>query len=345
MDTQQSLSSQHHHHILSYHINPYNQFSIGQSNFVSASSTSANCSSSDISCVDSEHERHLIRPDVFSVHNKDVSFDHQDSGECSQDPQREIEMFVDQTDQQQVLEHNNQYTARCWSNTTPTSATPIQSSCRLGLDCSTSPPASSPHSMHTGFFLQSRECSDSPGSVSSASTVTAGAKYLLEVNNQSERNNNTGYCNLTDRANTQNTILRQTTLSPSPATPSSLDSQSTFVPESPATRSSSSSSKHHPCASKSTGGSGDKTFIKRIRRVKANDRERNRMHNLNEALDKLRKHLPTAKDDSKMTKIETLKSAQEYIQALSRLLIETSAQSSSSTPHIVTLTDLQTTSR
>lgn len=64
----------------------------------------------------------------------------------------------------------------------------------------------------------------------------------------------------------------------------------------------------------------DKIVIRRIRRVKANDRERNRMHNLNEALDKLRRHLPSGKDDAKMTKIETLRSAQEYIQRLSRLL-------------------------
>lgn len=76
------------------------------------------------------------------------------------------------------------------------------------------------------------------------------------------------------------------------------------------------------CANPATSGT-DKVFIKRIRRVKANDRERNRMHNLNKALDRLRKHLPAAKDESKMTKIETLKSAQEYIQTLSRLLAET----------------------
>lgn len=69
--------------------------------------------------------------------------------------------------------------------------------------------------------------------------------------------------------------------------------------------------------------SGGRVVVKRLRRVKANDRERNRMHNLNEALDRLRKHLPCGKEDGKMTKIETLKSAQEYIQALSRLLEET----------------------
>lgn len=83
--------------------------------------------------------------------------------------------------------------------------------------------------------------------------------------------------------------------------------------------------------SKTTTGNPEKIIIKRIRRVKANDRERNRMHNLNEALDRLRKHLPVAKDDTKMTKIETLKSAQEYIQALSRLLLE--ANNSSGGPN------------
>lgn len=74
---------------------------------------------------------------------------------------------------------------------------------------------------------------------------------------------------------------------------------------------------------KSTGVDGEKVFIKRIRRVKANDRERNRMHNLNEALDRLRKHIPGARKDPKMTKIGTLRSAQEYILMLSKILKET----------------------
>jgi len=60
--------------------------------------------------------------------------------------------------------------------------------------------------------------------------------------------------------------------------------------------------------------------IKRNRRVKANDRERNRMHNLNKALDKLRKVLPTFPDDTKLTKIETLRFAHNYIWALSETL-------------------------
>ncbi|XP_043925831.1 neurogenin-1 [Protopterus annectens] len=60
--------------------------------------------------------------------------------------------------------------------------------------------------------------------------------------------------------------------------------------------------------------------IKRTRRVKANDRERNRMHNLNSALDELRSILPTFPDDTKLTKIETLRFAYNYIWALSETL-------------------------
>ncbi|XP_054260877.1 neurogenin-2 [Macrosteles quadrilineatus] len=60
--------------------------------------------------------------------------------------------------------------------------------------------------------------------------------------------------------------------------------------------------------------------IKKHRRQKANDRERNRMHTLNEALDKLRCVLPTFPEDTKLTKIETLRFAHNYIWALSQTL-------------------------
>ena len=60
--------------------------------------------------------------------------------------------------------------------------------------------------------------------------------------------------------------------------------------------------------------------VKRTRRVKANDRERNRMHSLNDALDGLRVVLPTVPDDAKLTKIETLRMAHNYIWALSQTL-------------------------
>ena len=60
--------------------------------------------------------------------------------------------------------------------------------------------------------------------------------------------------------------------------------------------------------------------LKRTRRVKANDRERNRMHNLNSALDQLRTVLPQNTEDAKLTKIETLRFAHNYIWTLSEML-------------------------
>lgn len=60
--------------------------------------------------------------------------------------------------------------------------------------------------------------------------------------------------------------------------------------------------------------------IKKHRRMKANDRERNRMHTLNEALDRLRCALPTFPEDTKLTKIETLRFAHNYIFALKQVL-------------------------
>ncbi|KAM9129127.1 neurogenin-1 [Pangshura tecta] len=60
--------------------------------------------------------------------------------------------------------------------------------------------------------------------------------------------------------------------------------------------------------------------LRRSRRVKANDRERSRMHHLNAALDALRGVLPTFPEDTKLTKIETLRFAYNYIWALSETL-------------------------
>ncbi|XP_024916576.1 neurogenin-3 [Cynoglossus semilaevis] len=56
------------------------------------------------------------------------------------------------------------------------------------------------------------------------------------------------------------------------------------------------------------------------RRMKANDRERDRMHNLNSALDALRRILPALPEDAKLTKIETLRFAHNYIWALTETL-------------------------
>ena len=60
--------------------------------------------------------------------------------------------------------------------------------------------------------------------------------------------------------------------------------------------------------------------MKKTRRIKANDRERTRMHNLNGALDQLRKILPNSSDENKLTKIETLRFAYNYIFALTETL-------------------------
>ncbi|XP_071765367.1 neurogenin-1 [Centroberyx gerrardi] len=70
------------------------------------------------------------------------------------------------------------------------------------------------------------------------------------------------------------------------------------------------------------GRRGDATVhvVKKNRRMKANDRERNRMHNLNDALDALRGVLPAFPDETKLTKIETLRFAHNYIWALSETI-------------------------
>lgn len=62
------------------------------------------------------------------------------------------------------------------------------------------------------------------------------------------------------------------------------------------------------------------------RRMKANVRERHRMHNLNSALDALRSILPALPEDAKLTKIETLRFAYNYIWALTETLRMTEQQ-------------------
>lgn len=58
----------------------------------------------------------------------------------------------------------------------------------------------------------------------------------------------------------------------------------------------------------------------KLRRVKANARERGRMHGLNEALDDLRKYVPCQSKTQKLSKIETLRLARNYINTLSEIL-------------------------
>ncbi|XP_033644360.1 neurogenin-3-like [Asterias rubens] len=79
--------------------------------------------------------------------------------------------------------------------------------------------------------------------------------------------------------------------------------------------------------------------IRRHRRMKANDRERNRMHMLNHALDGLREVLPKFPDDTKLTKIETLRFAHNYIWALSEMLkmVDTNGEGAPIMPPSLTL--------
>ncbi|KAE8626843.1 hypothetical protein XENTR_v10006780 [Xenopus tropicalis] len=58
----------------------------------------------------------------------------------------------------------------------------------------------------------------------------------------------------------------------------------------------------------------------RVRRVKANARERTRMHGLNDALENLRRVMPCYSKTQKLSKIETLRLARNYIWALSDIL-------------------------
>lgn len=76
------------------------------------------------------------------------------------------------------------------------------------------------------------------------------------------------------------------------------------------------------CSSKSkrrTSVAPSKDILKR-RRVAANARERRRMESLNVAFDRLRAVIPSAGEDQKLSKYETLQMAQSYIGALQELL-------------------------
>ncbi|KAH3843258.1 hypothetical protein DPMN_116770 [Dreissena polymorpha] len=60
--------------------------------------------------------------------------------------------------------------------------------------------------------------------------------------------------------------------------------------------------------------------LRKSRRTMANDRERTRMHSLNDALENLKRVLPNCGEDSKLTKIETLRMASNYIFVLTETL-------------------------
>ncbi|XP_018580361.1 class A basic helix-loop-helix protein 15 [Anoplophora glabripennis] len=89
--------------------------------------------------------------------------------------------------------------------------------------------------------------------------------------------------------------------------------------------------KHGGSASSGSASSGTtirrrKTCIsareRNLRRLESNERERMRMHSLNDAFEQLREVIPHIKMERKLSKIETLTLAKNYIMALTNVICE-----------------------
>lgn len=90
----------------------------------------------------------------------------------------------------------------------------------------------------------------------------------------------------------------------------------------------------HGGSASSGGGSGGSTQQARrrkscisarernLRRLESNERERMRMHSLNDAFEQLREVIPHIKMERKLSKIETLTLAKNYIMALTNVICE-----------------------
>ncbi|XP_034564012.1 class A basic helix-loop-helix protein 15 [Notolabrus celidotus] len=61
-----------------------------------------------------------------------------------------------------------------------------------------------------------------------------------------------------------------------------------------------------------------------VRRLESNERERQRMHKLNNAFQALRESIPHVKTDKKLSKIETLTLAKNYIKSLTSIILDMS---------------------
>ena len=64
-----------------------------------------------------------------------------------------------------------------------------------------------------------------------------------------------------------------------------------------------------------------------VRRIESNERERQRMHSLNDAFEGLREVIPHINMDRKLSKIETLTLAQNYIKALTNVICDLRGES------------------
>ncbi|XP_017772594.1 PREDICTED: protein dimmed [Nicrophorus vespilloides] len=89
--------------------------------------------------------------------------------------------------------------------------------------------------------------------------------------------------------------------------------------------------KHGGSASSGGGSSGSTTRRRKscisarernLRRLESNERERMRMHSLNDAFEQLREVIPHIKMERKLSKIETLTLAKNYIMALTNVICE-----------------------
>lgn len=73
-----------------------------------------------------------------------------------------------------------------------------------------------------------------------------------------------------------------------------------------------------------------------VRRLESNERERQRMHKLNNAFQALREAIPHVRMDKKLSKIETLTLAKNYIKALTTIIL---GMSGACLPHVDTQED------
>lgn len=69
-----------------------------------------------------------------------------------------------------------------------------------------------------------------------------------------------------------------------------------------------------------THGSISTPLDARLRRLRANDRERRRIQSINGAMEALRRVIPDTQNNRKVTKLQLLKLAQDYIRYLSDVL-------------------------
>ncbi|XP_072311757.1 class A basic helix-loop-helix protein 15 [Eucyclogobius newberryi] len=77
---------------------------------------------------------------------------------------------------------------------------------------------------------------------------------------------------------------------------------------------------------KKTHGTSSKE--RSLRRLESNERERQRMHNLNNAFQALREAIPHVNTDKKLSKIETLTLAKNYIKSLTTIILDMSGSCS-----------------